>query len=87
MQPVESCCAANFHATFESIIFFIKVALKLSYFCKKMKIFRALEALPPDPQNSPPLQISGYGSVSASFHLKWGKKVFHSWENLFLVFT
>ena len=26
---------------FKSIIFFIKIALKLSYFCKKMQIFRA----------------------------------------------
>ena len=38
-------------------IFFIKIALKLSYLCKKMQNFRALPpclrrlgALPPDPQ-------------------------------------
>ena len=33
---------------------FIKIALKLSYFCKKMQNFRTLGALPPDPQDSPP---------------------------------
>ena len=36
------------------VLFFIKIALKLSYFCKKMQNFRALGAPPPDPQNSPP---------------------------------
>ena len=41
-------------------LFFIKIALKLSYFCKKMQNFQALGAEPPDPQNSPPLRISGY---------------------------
>ena len=44
MQPVESCCTANFNA-----MFFIKIALKLSYFCKKMQNFRALEAAPQTP--------------------------------------
>ena len=29
-------------------LFFIKIALKLSYFCKKMQNYRALEAPPPD---------------------------------------
>ena len=43
--------------------------------------------LPPDPENSPPLRISGYAPVSAGFHLKSRKKVFHFWEDLFLVFT
>ena len=33
---------------FKSIIF-IKIALKLSYFCKKMQNFRALGATPPHP--------------------------------------
>ena len=37
-------------------LFFIKIALKLSYFCKEMQNFRALGAPPPDPQNSPPPQ-------------------------------
>ena len=32
----------------KSIMFFIKIALKLSYFCKKMQNFRALGAPPPD---------------------------------------
>ena len=49
-------------------LFFIKIALKLSHFCKLMQNFRALGALPqtpiglrrleappPDPQNSPPI--------------------------------
>ena len=31
---------------------FIKIALKLSYFCQKMQNFRALGALPPDPRAS-----------------------------------
>ena len=58
--------------------FFIKIALKLSYFCKKMQNFRVrggsppdaiglrrLEALPPDPKiNPPPLRISGYAPGS-----------------------
>ena len=35
-------------------LFSIKIALKLSYFCKKMQKFRALGAPPPDPQISPP---------------------------------
>ena len=33
-------------------LFSIKIALKLSYFCKKMQNFRALGALPPDPRSS-----------------------------------
>ena len=33
-------------------LFFIKIALKLSYFFKKMQNFRALEARPPDPPAS-----------------------------------
>ena len=55
-------------------LFFIKIALKLSYFCKKMQNFQGLEAPPQtprclrrlgaklsDPQNSPPpLRITGY---------------------------
>ena len=68
--------------------FYIKIALKLSYFCKKMQNFRALGAPPPDPRASggwglrppapkldPPLRISGYapGSIFG--------------EDLFLVFT
>ena len=36
-------CAANFNATFEKHYFLIKIAVKLSYFCKKkMQNFRAL---------------------------------------------
>ena len=37
---------------FKIIIFFIKIALKLSYFCKKMQNFRALGAPPSDPRSS-----------------------------------
>ena len=40
---------------FKSIMFLIKIALKLSYSCKKMQNFRALEAAGPLP-----LRISGY---------------------------
>ena len=39
---------------FNHALIFIKIGLKLSYFCKKIQNF-------PDPRNSPfPLQISGY---------------------------
>ena len=55
-------------------LFFIKVALRLSYICKKMQNLRALGALPPNPRASggwglcpqppktvpPRLRISGY---------------------------
>ena len=34
-------------------LFFIKIVLQLSYFCKKMQNFGALGAPPPDPQNTP----------------------------------
>ena len=47
-------------------LFFIEIALKLSYFCKKMQNL--------DPQNMPPLRIFGYAPVSAGFLLKSGKK-------------
>ena len=39
-------------------LFFIKIALKLSYICKKMQTFQALGALPPDPRAS-----GGWGSA------------------------
>ena len=35
-------------------LFFIKIALKLSYFCQKMQNFRALGAPLSDPQTQPP---------------------------------
>ena len=35
---------------FKSSIFFIKIALKLSYFCKKMQKFRELGVPPPNPR-------------------------------------
>ena len=61
-------CTANFKATFWKHNFFIKIALKFSYFCKKTQNFRALGAPPPDPRASggwspktaPPLRISDY---------------------------
>ena len=34
-------------------LFFIKIALKLSYICKKMQNLRALGALLPDPKTVP----------------------------------
>ena len=64
---------------FNSIIFFIKIALKLSYFLQKnAKIssaggtaprplcLRRLGALPPDSQNSPPMRNSGYAPALSS---------------------
>ena len=65
---------------FNSIIFFIKIALKLSYFCKKMQNFRAMGAPPPDPKTALPLRIPGYargnrllenGSTENSSTGKW----------------
>ena len=53
MQSVKSCCTANFLCHVLKALFFIKIVLKLSYFCKKMQKFRALGARPSDPQNSP----------------------------------
>ena len=52
-------------------LFFIKIALELSYLCKKMQNFRALGAPPPNPQPlaaggftpKPPLASSGWGSA------------------------
>ena len=52
MRSVESCCAAKFLCHVLKALFFIKIVLKLSYFCKKMQNFRALGAPAPDPQNS-----------------------------------
>ena len=58
-------------------LFFIKIALKLSYVCKKMQNFRALGAPPPyplppaaggfaprPPKPAPPLRISGYAPAN-----------------------
>ena len=45
-------------------LFFIKIALKLSYFCKKMQNFPALGALPPDPQ--PP--AAGASPLDSHWH-------------------
>ena len=50
-------------------LFFTIIALKLCYFCKKIKNFRTLGALPPDPQPpaaggfapKPPLASGGWG--------------------------
>ena len=60
MQPVESF-ALQFLCHVLKALFFIKIALKLSYFFKKMQNYRVLGAPPSDPQNSsPPSRISGY---------------------------
>ena len=45
-------------------LFCIKIALKLSYFCKKMQNFRTLRAPPPDPQIRPSLRIFGYAPAN-----------------------
>ena len=44
-------------------LFFTKIALKLSYFYKKMQNFRALGARPQTPKTAPPLRISGKALV------------------------
>ena len=73
MQPVESCCAGNFYAYVLAALFFIKIALKLSYNLQKNAKFAsaggfrpqppvppAAGGFAPRPQNSPPpLRISG----------------------------
>ena len=53
---------------FKSIIFFIKIVLKLNYFCKKMKNFRALGVLRPSASGAPkpPLASVGWGSAPRS---------------------
>ena len=73
MQPVKSCCAANFLCYVLKALFFIKIVLKLSNFRKKMQNFRALGAPSPDPRAfggwgrspltpriAPSLRISGF---------------------------
>ena len=69
MQLVESCCAANFYATFYKHYFFIEIALKLSYSCKKCKIFERWQLRPQTPvppaaggfNPRPPLAFGGWG--------------------------
>ena len=51
-------------------LFIIEIVLKLSYFFKKMQNFRALGAPPPDPQDSPPLRISGYAPEREKRNIK-----------------
>ena len=67
MQPVESFLRCQFLCHVLKALFFITKALKLSYFCKKIQIFRALGAPPPDPQIAPPLRISGYAPDDQQF--------------------
>ena len=50
-------------------IFFIKIALKLSYFCKKMQNFRALGAPPPDPCASGGWGLNPQTPISGSWGL------------------
>ena len=63
-------------------LFWIKIALKWRYFCKKNAkfsnaggsaprslCFRRLGTSPPDPQNSPPFRISGYAPRSHKGHV------------------
>ena len=72
-------CTANFSATH---YFFIKIALNLSYFCKKMQIFElwghrtqtplpspAGASAPITPNTAPPLRISGFASGCCSLFL------------------
>ena len=73
MQTVWSGLHYQFLCHVLKVLFFIKIALKLSYFWKKMQNFQALGALPPDPRasggwglrpqtptHSPPKRISAY---------------------------
>ena len=87
MQPMPIMLRCQFLCYVLKTLFFIKIALKLSYFCKKMQNFRALEAPPPDPKiSSPRLRISGYApgfifgeDLFLIFTWIRGKKVFHFW--------
>ena len=60
-------------------LFFITIALKLSYLCKKMQNFRALfckKNANAKCKTAPPLRISGYAPVSAYLlYLHGGPKV------------
>ena len=63
-------------------IFFIKIALKLSYFCKKMQNFRALGAPPLNPKISPSIANfwlrACYGHLSLHILLRYGAVQVHS---------
>ena len=60
MQPVESCCAAIFYATFKRIIFY-KNSSKIKLFLqKKCKNFDRWGLRPQTPKTAPPLKISVY---------------------------
>ena len=78
MPPVKSRLHCQFLSHVSKVLFFTKIALKWSYFCKKMQNFRALGAPPPDlrasggscglrpqtPKIAPSLRISGYAPGS-----------------------
>ena len=49
----------NSKPPFKSIIFY-QNSPKIKIFLQEMQNFRTLGAPPPDPQNNPPLRISGY---------------------------
>ena len=49
MQSVKSCCAAKFLHHVLKALFFIKIALKLSYFCKKNAKFSSAGGHAPRP--------------------------------------
>ena len=83
-------------------LFFIKRALKRSYFCKKMQNFRALGAPPPDPRASGGLGLRPQTAspianfwlracsgvhLSVGVHLNLGKKCFIFGEDIFFGFT
>ena len=57
-------------------LFFIKIALKLGYFCKKMQNFRALGTPPLDPRNSPPSPVANFWlrACERRFPLEIGEK-------------
>ena len=73
MQAVQSCLHCQYLCHVLKALFFYQNSLKISYFCKKMQIFRAMGAQPPDPQNSPPIANFWLRAWLQVIHIKGGE--------------
>ena len=58
-------------------LFFMEIALKLSYSCKKMQKFSSAGGSAPDPKINSPLRISGNASESSHNSLQYSVKSQH----------